>query len=145
MQLQELRPFAVKVVVVITGGVESGIARTDRQLPADSLFVPIEEQYQRRVKHSQHGAMSSDSYAKSVVRQVLARSPPKFVWEGHQSWLIRTLSAILGRDSWFMGFFVRMTLLLSYAYTDMVSQGLLFWRMFELWRLVPEPSKVKLT
>lgn len=59
----ELAPFGVKVVTVVTGGVQSRIARTDRELPNDSYYLPVNAEYQRRVKHSQERAMSNKSYA----------------------------------------------------------------------------------
>lgn len=49
----ELAPFGVRVILVVTGGVQSRIARTDRRLGEDSLYLPIHEEYLRRVKHSQ--------------------------------------------------------------------------------------------
>lgn len=55
----ELAPFGVRVILVVTGGVQSRIARTDRTLGEDSLYLPIEEEYLRRVKHSQGGCYSS--------------------------------------------------------------------------------------
>jgi len=85
----ELAPFSVKVMVVVTGGVSSNIARTDRTLPPNSLYLDINEDYQRRVKHSQAGAMSNEVYAKGVVDGALARNGPKrTIWRGNKSWLI---------------------------------------------------------
>ncbi|KAL4803917.1 hypothetical protein BDV18DRAFT_33049 [Aspergillus unguis] len=96
----ELAPFGVKVTTVVTGGVESRIARTERTLAPNSIYVPIEDQYNRRVTHSQDGAMPHTAYAKSVVAQVLYGSAPwrwiwpwaqgqkKWIWEGNKSWLI---------------------------------------------------------
>lgn len=49
----ELAPFGVRVILVVTGGVQSRIARTDRTLSEDSLYLPISADYLRRVKHSQ--------------------------------------------------------------------------------------------
>ena len=49
----ELAPFGVRVILVVTGGVQSRIARTDRTLGEDSLYLPINAEYLRRVKHSQ--------------------------------------------------------------------------------------------
>jgi 1-acylglycerone phosphate reductase len=54
----ELAPFGVRVILVVTGGVQSRIARTDRILSEDSLYLPISADYTRRVKHSQ-GEISS--------------------------------------------------------------------------------------
>ncbi|RHZ43618.1 uncharacterized protein CDV56_102298 [Aspergillus thermomutatus] len=48
----ELAPFGVNVTTVITGGVQSRIARTQRTLQPNSLYIPIEDEYARRVTHS---------------------------------------------------------------------------------------------
>ncbi|ODM21648.1 hypothetical protein SI65_02492 [Aspergillus cristatus] len=112
----ELAPFGVNVTTVVTGGVQSRIARTDRTLLPNSLYAPIEDQYLRRVKHSQDGAMPHDAYARSVVAQVLYGSAPwrwlwpwaqgrkSWIWEGNKSWLIWLL---VGGWAW-SGVFDRM-------------------------------------
>ena len=73
----ELEPFDVKVMVVVTGGVQSRIARSERELPESSLYLEINEDFQRRVKHSQEGAMSAEVYARGVVGEALKGSPRK--------------------------------------------------------------------
>ncbi|KAJ5824295.1 Glucose/ribitol dehydrogenase [Penicillium robsamsonii] len=122
----ELAPFGVHVTTIVTGGVQSRIARTDRTLKPGSLYSPIEAEYLRRVKHSQHNAMSNDAYARSVVSQILYGSAPwrwlwpwargrkAWIWEGHASWLIWTLS---GGWAW-SGLF-----------------GRLMTKMFKLWKI----------
>ncbi|KAK1141411.1 NADPH-dependent 1-acyl dihydroxyacetone phosphate reductase [Aspergillus melleus] len=67
----ELAPFGVHVTTVITGGVQSRIARIERKLVPNSLYASIEDEYNRRVSHSQDGAMPHALYARSVVEQVL--------------------------------------------------------------------------
>lgn len=67
----ELAPFDVKVLVVVTGGVKSNIARTERVLPEGSLYRGIEGSYQRRLKHSQEVGMETEVFAKEVVERVL--------------------------------------------------------------------------
>ncbi|KAL3475323.1 hypothetical protein BJX99DRAFT_162254 [Aspergillus californicus] len=96
----ELEPFGVNVTTVVTGGVKSRIARTHRALTPSSLYTPIEDQYTRRMTHSQDGAMPHTAYAKSVVAQVLygpapwrwiwpwAQGRKSWIWEGNKSWLI---------------------------------------------------------
>lgn len=84
----ELAPFDVKVVIVVTGGVKSRIARTSRALPEDSLYLPIDDDYQRRIFHSQENAMPNEAYARSVVSQILHTTPKKWIWEGKSSWTI---------------------------------------------------------
>ena len=56
----ELEPFGVRVMVVITGGVKSRIARTERVLPENSLYLEVGKEFERRVLHSQEGAMPNE-------------------------------------------------------------------------------------
>jgi 1-acylglycerone phosphate reductase len=97
-----MRVYRVKVVTIITGGVQSRIAREDRQLAPDSLYKGILPEYNRRVQHSQEGAMSRDTYAQSVVAQIArhsgSRSYKKWLWEGNKSKLIQLL---VGGWLWF--------------------------------------------
>ncbi|KAL1845734.1 NADPH-dependent 1-acyl dihydroxyacetone phosphate reductase [Paecilomyces lecythidis] len=100
----ELAPVGVKVTTVITGGVQSRIARTQRTLVPNSIYTPIEAEYQRRVVHSQENAMPNSAYARSVVNQTLYGSAPwrwlwpwargnkTWIWEGNKAWLIWLLS-----------------------------------------------------
>lgn len=84
----ELAPFGVRVVTVVTGGVKSNIARVDRKLPTESVYAPIREEYETRVKHSQANGMPNEAYARSVVRQVLGDKRKVTIWEGGKSWLV---------------------------------------------------------
>ncbi|GAB7340814.1 hypothetical protein MBLNU457_7178t1 [Dothideomycetes sp. NU457] len=83
----ELKEFGVRVVVVVTGGVKSRITRTHRYLKEDSIFLPIEEDYNRRQLHSKEVGMPCEAYAKSVVTQLLQQKK-KFIWEGAFSWIV---------------------------------------------------------
>ncbi|KAL2005928.1 hypothetical protein VTN00DRAFT_10421 [Thermoascus crustaceus] len=122
----ELAPLGVNVTTVITGGVQSRIARTKRTLLPNSLYEPVKDEYARRVVHSQENAMPNSDYARSVVTQILYGSAPwrwlwpwargrkRWIWEGHKSWLIWLLT---GGWAW-VGLFDR-------AMT----------RMFRLWKV----------
>ncbi|KAE8144489.1 hypothetical protein BDV25DRAFT_166716 [Aspergillus avenaceus] len=122
----ELAPFGVNVTTIVTGGVQSRIARVKRKLAHNSLYAPIEDEYNRRVVHSQDGAMTHTAYAQSVVAQILYGSKPwrwlwpwtqnrkRWIWEGNKSWLVWFL---VGGWAW-NGLF-------SYAMT----------RMFKFYRL----------
>lgn len=81
----ELKPFGVNVLTVVTGGVKSNIARTERSLPRDSIYLPIEENYNRRQKHSQEVGMLTSQYASNVVGKVLGRQgvSGRRIWEGN--------------------------------------------------------------
>lgn len=83
----ELAPFGVRVLTVVTGGVKSQIARTDRTLPEGSLYLPVKEEYEGRLKHSQANAVPAEAYAERVVKHVL-HSKKDRVWEGGKSWLV---------------------------------------------------------
>jgi 1-acylglycerone phosphate reductase len=90
----ELKPFGVRVVNVITGGVKSQIARTSRTLKSDSIYLPIEKDFEKRLTHSQSLGMETDKYAKSVVSQ-LAGSQKQTIWEGESYLNLRSLEVPL--------------------------------------------------
>jgi len=92
----ELEPFDVRVLVVVTGGVQSNIARTHRSLPADSLYLELNEEYRRRLTHSQESAMSNEVYAKGLVEEALKGRPRKWLWRGHRAVLVWFVRAWLG-------------------------------------------------
>ncbi|CAG8951532.1 hypothetical protein HYFRA_00007448 [Hymenoscyphus fraxineus] len=81
----ELEPFGVRVMVVVTGGVKSDIARTERVLPRDSLYLEVEGEHRRRVGHSQEGAMDAGVYARGVVREALRGRPRAWYWRGNRA------------------------------------------------------------
>ena len=105
----ELRPFDVKVITVITGGVKSNIARLDRVLPEESFYQPIESVYDRRQKHSQAMGMDTKAYGKGVVNQVLKSEGwlwnRKDLWAGSMSNLVWFVDGFLWRgfQGWLIG------------------------------------------
>ncbi len=96
----ELAPFDVNVMIVVTGGVKSNIARTHRELPEGSLYHPLNAEYQRRLLHSQEGATDGTVYAGSVVRAVLGTKTTRSLWRGHQAWNIWLLLTLMPRVFW---------------------------------------------
>lgn len=86
----ELEPYDVRVLVVVTGGVASKIARTKRELPEGSLYVEISADFQRRVLHSQDGAMPNEVYARGVVSEALkpAWRQRKLLWRENMANLL---------------------------------------------------------
>lgn len=88
----ELAPLGVRVITVVTGGVKSNIARTERSLPAGSYMQPLAAEYQRRLKHSQELGMDTKQYARSCVDKVLAGAgrfhKTRWIWEGKMSWIV---------------------------------------------------------
>ena len=94
----------------------------------DSLYLPIDKHYQRRLTHSQEGAMPTAAYAKSVVAHVVARNPRKWVWEGKKSWIAWMVHQFLPKGIWV---FLSMLAILDRYCTD-DRQGYIFPRMFGL-------------
>ncbi|KAL1587899.1 hypothetical protein WHR41_03387 [Cladosporium halotolerans] len=84
----ELKPFGVRVVNVITGGVKSQIARTFRMLRDDSIYMPVQKDFERRLTHSQSLGMETEVYAKRVVAQLTGWRRKETIWEGAKSWLV---------------------------------------------------------
>lgn len=118
----ELKEFGVRVVVVVTGGVKSRLTtRVHRYLKEDSIYLPLEEGYNRRQSHSKEVGMPCEDYAKSVVRRVLQQRR-KFIWEGSFSWIV-----------WFAKNFLPAAVL-DYYMT----------RTFQLWRLRGSAESKKL-
>ena len=100
----ELAPFGVHVVTVITGGVKSNIARTDRSLQPGSLWEGYEEQYARRQVYSQIVGQDTSTYAKVVVSQAIT-SRGRF-WNRNEIWAGSSIAGVrFGRflDRWFPG------------------------------------------
>lgn len=108
----ELAPFDVRVVTVVTGGVKSNIARTHRDLPSDSIYLPLAKEYEERLTHSQANGIPNEQYSKYVVAQLL-KKPKDRIWAGGSASLV-----------WFISTFFPKWVLAS-AMT----------RMFKLWKL----------
>lgn len=126
----ELEPFDVKVLTVVTGGVKSRIARNDWQLPRNSIYLPIESEYQRRTQHSQEVGMPTEKYAKSVVSQVLGGRHKRQFWEGSFSYIVWFLSTFMPART-----FVSISSFLIPTFANLCQQDYLFWRNFGLWKL----------
>lgn len=130
----ELAQFDVRVVVVVTGGVISSIARNERSLAPDSLYLPLAAEYEERQTHSQANGMPTDAYARSVVRQVLGWRKPSAIWEGGGASLVWWVSNFLPNS-----FMVRVsrdgrTRHMARADWNFVKAAVMT-RMFKLWKL----------
>jgi 1-acylglycerone phosphate reductase len=94
----ELQPFNVKVTTVLTGRVKSNLARSKRELPPGSMYVPIEDMYNARVNHGLEDSMPADAYCKSVVSQLLVSEPKGWLWEGKSSWSVWFMSGFMSKQ-----------------------------------------------
>lgn len=92
----ELRPFGVQVMVAMTGSVQSNIAsHFHRTLPAGSLYMPVNDMFERRLTFSQTSAtVPTEAYARKIVTQALKGegwlggwigATPEWYWAGGMS------------------------------------------------------------
>jgi len=94
----ELEPYDVRVLVVVTGGVKSNIARTHRGLPENSLYLAIKGDFERRQTYSQEVGMDTEVYAQGVVKEALRPSwrTKKVFWRGGSSGIVKFADKWLG-------------------------------------------------
>lgn len=97
----EMKPFGVKVLNVITGGVDTDIADT-RSLPESSCFNFKEgkEAFEYRQKMAKHNKpMSVQQYCGSVIEDIkgleTGESDPVDVWRGSKVTLVRIVMALI--------------------------------------------------
>ncbi|KAG7446499.1 NAD(P)-binding protein [Guyanagaster necrorhizus] len=96
----ELSPFDVKVVVVITGGVLSRLTVNKRDLPHNSIYLPIDSDYRDRQGNSQKTGMPNDVYARKVVNELIKSRPPKWLWKGTMATRVWFLSTFFPKGIW---------------------------------------------
>ena len=108
----ELRAFGIRAIDVKSGVVTSNIcanegARRERETPRQSMYHAGREYLDTFMTGDSLNASTvpSGPWAKRVVGQVLAPSPPKAIWEGAFNWLI-----------WFLTF-------MPYSVQDMVGRS----------------------
>ena len=93
----ELVPFGVKVMLVITGAVDSNIYTNapEHRLPSASLYMPFERSFTARTKdvdvwsHTRTG-----DYAEQVVSDALGGANGR-LWRGRLSWIVHFISNYL--------------------------------------------------
>ncbi|CAK7214607.1 NADPH-dependent 1-acyl dihydroxyacetone phosphate reductase [Sporothrix bragantina] len=86
---QELRPFGVRVTVVMAGTVRSNIANTVHPLVEGSLYEPVADLYAKRQVYSQNNqTMETPVFAQKVVANALRPEVPLLLraWMGRRDW-----------------------------------------------------------
>jgi 1-acylglycerone phosphate reductase len=88
----ELAPFNVKVVDLKTGAVHSNFFEnisTPPVLPKDSIYAPAREVIEKSMAgESIPPAITAESWAEQVVRDLLSLKPPTHVWRGQSAWMV---------------------------------------------------------
>lgn len=91
-------PFNVKVINVCTGGVHTNlgpksIRENNLALPRDSVYIPIEEYFQKRQGYSNANSLKAPDYARQVVSAVTKARRSGWIWKGYFAntcWFIKT-------------------------------------------------------
>lgn len=86
--LQEVRPFGIEVVEVVTGFVRSNILHHGLYAPEDSPYLPIKGEIERIKYEGNRNGMPAEAYAESVVDKLMRKGTSAEIWEGKLSWLL---------------------------------------------------------
>ncbi|XP_030498083.2 short-chain dehydrogenase ptmH-like [Cannabis sativa] len=103
----EVRPFGIKVVLVVPGAVRSNLGKAAMENLKGiewKLYKGYKEAIEERARASQVGkATEGGAFARHVVRKVLRPNPPKHIVFGHMTCLFAFLSwsPLWVRDSFF--------------------------------------------
>lgn len=94
----ELAPFGIGVVMIQPGGVKSAFgdhAEEALQLPANSVYKPIEKHIRARAQAGQQGATPAPEFVKPVVDRLLQTPPPPIIRGGAGSTKFPLLKKLL--------------------------------------------------
>lgn len=94
----ELAPFGIGLCMVQPGGVKSSFgdhAEEAAQMPAGSLYKPIEQNIRARAQAGQQGATPAEDFIKPVVDKLLRENPPAIIRGGKGSFLLVTMKKLL--------------------------------------------------
>lgn len=88
----ELRPFGIKVMLVAPGGVKSNISKNQAltfKLPPTSHYTEYEDRLIERMNLAANkDSMPTDAFAREVVANALATSPPPYISLGWNTWKV---------------------------------------------------------
>ncbi|EJT70131.1 hypothetical protein GGTG_12304 [Gaeumannomyces tritici R3-111a-1] len=121
---QELRPFGVRVMIVMAGTVRSNAAAQKmRSLPADSIYQRIRDVFEWRLNYSQNNnTEDTPTFARKLVRSSLRPEFPMIL----RSWL--------GRPDWFWAGGQAGTFWIGSYFGEWLID-MVCWRKFKLGRL----------
>jgi len=100
----EMEPFGVKVILVVTGAVQSLFLENlpVKHLVKGSIYSPAKETIEASMSGAAAGnsSMSAENYAELVVANALKSSPKKRQWAGSLATLIWIASTFLWATAW---------------------------------------------
>ena len=96
----ELAPFDVKVMLVVATGVKTNVLRVHRDLPADSVFFPLNAEYRQRQLQPREKGMSATDFAVELVEAALKPNPAASRWIGPQATMVWFLLGLFPNIYW---------------------------------------------
>ena len=100
----ELKPFDVKAINVVTGGVKSKFFDNQPtvKISPDSLYYPGREDIEALAQGAlvEGGVMDVEAYAEAVVTNALKKRPTMNQWVGSSSFIVWFLDAFLPHSIW---------------------------------------------
>jgi short-subunit dehydrogenase len=95
----ELAPFKIKVIDLRTGAVRSNFfdnIPVPPVMPKNSIYAPAREAIEKGMAgENVPSAITAQSWADQVVRDLLSARPPTHVWRGQSAWMIWFLRRFL--------------------------------------------------
>ena len=92
---QELKPFNIEVIEIVTGFVQSNILHHGLVAPDASLYLPIKSTIEAIKYQGNKNGMPSDTYARSVVDKLMRERVGPEIWEGNMALQIYFLVSFL--------------------------------------------------
>ncbi|KAL2043224.1 hypothetical protein N7G274_004284 [Stereocaulon virgatum] len=96
----ELAPFEVKVMLVVATGVKTNVLRVHRDLPADSVFFPLNAEYRQRQLQPREKGMSATDFAAELVEAALKPKPAASRWIGPKATMVWFLLGLFPNIYW---------------------------------------------
>ncbi|KAJ0286645.1 hypothetical protein CBS470a_005756 [Colletotrichum nupharicola] len=100
MRAQEVQPFGVEVVEVVTGFVRSNLLHHGLDAPKDSPYLAIKKDIERIKFEGNQNGMPAQAYAESVVEQLLRKRRRDEIWEGKLAWILNLI--VIFSPLWFL-------------------------------------------
>lgn len=102
----ELAPLGVKVVNVVTGGVETHLHESKVNLPKGSYYEAAREDIETKKMMRSGWRQEPAEYAKRVASDLLKPNPAPWIWRGGMATVIWVVSCVM-RKGWMDGSFIK--------------------------------------
>jgi len=90
----EFAPFNIRVVTIVSGGVDTTMKALPAKVPEDSSYSPLRNSIEGNELSKKYKAMPPAEYARQVIDDLLLppRGPKPMLWKGAFAWLAWVLT-----------------------------------------------------